>query len=306
MENQSRNITVASLSICLIIILCQTNISAVNAYWEKGNDDCISEHGVGTIVAKYFESIDDITLDGVASESTWADTQEFIVPTACRNDSNNSEYFFISYIHIKIAYDKTNLYVLCQWNDSGAVSFPHQQDAISICWNINVKNYTAGMFINPALMKTLEPDESVDNWKWTASTTYGNGSSYKVKDQSFGNDSWRGIDTEKQDVESAYTYGNWSDGINKYSVEMKRALVTNDDDRFDVQFNKNGEYLVTFAVMDNMGGEDHAVSYTWKVIFDSLSETIDAFDVMLIGMTAMIFIPILMIYVKRKKMSKID
>ena len=235
------------------------------SYWSPGNQDCLSAHGVSNITA-YYNRSPSIILNGIGDEDAWLAVNETVVPTATISSSST---FFKSYIRIKILYDDENLYVLTRWNDSTPLNL---QDAISICWNINVANYTVAMFLEPDLMKTMNENESVDTWKWSYFPAE-NGSTYKTKDQSFGVNGWRDFKNETQDVDSAFTYGTDSNGVSYYQVEFKRVLITRDDMGKDVQFNRNGEYYTSFAILDNLGGHDHAVSWTWRVIFDNLEKS---------------------------------
>ncbi len=267
----------------ILILMPIWELDEATAYWEPGGEDCMDEHGVGLILAEYVPDAE-ITLDGVSDEPAWAEAQEFVIPTASRNDTAS---FFISYIYLKMIYCDEYIYVSARWNDSTLLS---PQDGISICWNINVEDFSAGMFLeNPLIMKTHNPGEVVDNWLWSYSPGRENGSQYKMFDQSFDHNGWRDRSEEDQDIDSAFTYGELANGEEYYHVEMRRALITDDGEEYDVQFVENGDYYLTFAILDDTGGEDHAISYTWMASFSEL-ETEHEDEQVIMGYPLFIFI----------------
>lgn len=257
--------TVLLVSLFSMTLFFNIDIDNSLAYWEDDDDNCMGAHGTGEINASFVSNID-ITIDGVENESSWGVATDYIVPTAAKMGDPGIN-FFVSYIHIKIIHDNDDLYVRMYWNDTAQTSF---QDGITVCWNINVEDFSVSMLLENGGMQTANEGEFVDNWIWVYNNMYSNMSSYSAWDQSFGNDGWLERDDETQDLETAYTYGDWLEvGKNNYMIEMKRPLKTNDADK-DVQFIENGAYELSFAVLNDVGGEDHASSWTWQVNFSEL------------------------------------
>ncbi len=176
---------------------------------------------------------------------------------------NGSAYFFKSYINFTVIRDDTYIYLLLRWNDSTPTS---QQDEVDLCWNISMENFTAYFSLG---MQTPKAGERVDSFGWTK-LDYPNGSVYAGKDQCFGSDGWYDRKDENQDVATGYTLLNVSN-IFYYQVEFRRKLVTNDP--YDVQFNHNGEFEVNFAVINDLGHQDHAVSWNYAIRISGLPET---------------------------------
>lgn len=235
------------------------------AYWSPGNGDCETEHGISRLNATFIES-PNIILDGIGDESCWASSNvsEYLIPTATLNGSGT---FFKAYVRFRFVYDLNYFYINAWWNDTTIIPPDAYQDAISLCWNINVTNFTAGIFVQPDLMATMNAGEMVDNWKWPR-RDFANQTVIPPKDQSFGSNGWNDFTKETQDVSSCFTYGTLPNGTSNYRVEFKRAL--RNSDAKDVQFDHNGTYRFTVAVLNDLGGEDHAISWTYELGFDNL------------------------------------
>lgn len=293
-------------------ILFNSNFSA--AYWSPENIDCSQEHGITRVNATFVES-PNIVLDGIGDESCWTSSNvtEYLIPTAPLNGSST---FFKAYVRVRFVYDLNYFYVNAWWNDTTVIPPDAYQDAISFCWNINATNFTVGMFVQPDLMKTLNAGEIVDNWKWPR-RDFANQSVIPPKDQSFGSNGWLDVSKETQDVTSCFTYGTTSNGTSKYQVEFKRSLRNNDV--YDVQFNRNGTYRFAVAVLNDLGGEDHAISWTYELGFDNLyipvgsnqeptgdaDSTINSYSSTYLILMFIIGIGIEMTFIKKKKLNQV-
>jgi hypothetical protein len=254
-------------SIFFLLILCP--IFPASGYWDYDDMDCLTEHGVTEFICPKLNS-STFVLDGVRNESVWEERagNNVVIPVAARN---NSAFLFVSYVNFTIFHDGDFIYFSSIWNDSTPGGL---QDMFSVCWNINTTNYSVEMFVLG--MKTGEPNTFVDSWGWVCQGKE-NGTANRGKDQSFGETGWTSSQTtEPQDLNFAFTYLT-IDEVHYYSVELKRRLVT--DDPLDVQFDVDGgEYLTSFAVINEMGDEDHAISWNYKMHLYLTEPTFDDDD----------------------------
>lgn len=255
-KHEGKSAVILFLGFLTCVFILQVN--PVTAYWDGDGGDCRDYHGI-TYMDCSHDGNPGISIDGIANETAWDArmNNSRTVPAASMNEST---YFFLTYINLTILRDDTWVYLLMKWNDS---NIGHIQDEIDICWNINMDNFTAYF---AGGMNTTGEEQRVDTWGWNK-LNYDNGSIHPGKDQCFGTNGWYDRADENQDIDTGYTMLN-EGGVDYYQVEMRRKLITNDE--YDVQFTHDGLYELNFAVIDDMGHEDHAVSWNYAVNFQGL------------------------------------
>ncbi|MCP4763984.1 MAG: hypothetical protein GY870_19585 [archaeon] len=282
----------------LLLITFNSKICFVSGYWSDEDENCMPLHGIDQINAIYLADLN-LNLDGVDDEDDWGKTTEYTIPIAAKADDPTVN-FFKSYVKLKILYDDSNIYLMVRWNDSSITPY---QDGISICWNINTTNYSVSMFTELGGMQTYYKNQTVDNWGWKYTDYRENKTSFKLNhgDGCFGVESWIDEGENEQDISAGFIYGDWIDGTNHYQVEFNRSLITGDEK--DVQFDKNGDYLLSFIILNDVGSVDHGTSWTWKVIFDHLEEEpiIDGYNVLLFLTFTLLSIGSYLLFSKSKR-----
>ncbi len=273
---------VSPFTSCSFDALVSTNLLPGNVeinYWDPEGGDCRPYHGVTLFDCAYIES-PAITIDGINDEPAWTQGNNNTrrIPTACMNESVT---FFKSYINFTAFRDDTYIYFLLRWNDSTPTGLASRQDEVDLCWNINMKDFSAYFALG---MQTMTPGERVDSFGWNK-LDFPNGTVNPGKDQCFGSDGWYDRTDETQDITTGYTLLNISSTY-YYQVEFRRKLSTDDD--YDVQFDKNGFYEVNFAVINDLGHEDHAVSWNYAIKITGLPESSDWIVAWVVGLSAIL------------------
>jgi hypothetical protein len=223
-----------------------------------GQGDCYSAHPL-TILEIPVDNGAHITLDGTPSESFWTDPKNsngfhtiklaetkfgIEIPEIYTINATfimNSQYLYILMIWI----DKTP-----QYEESG------NKDGLAFCWDINTVNFSA-YFITD--MNTNDTGGGrVDAWRWVYSSYNPTDQSYFCIDDCFDESGWINDNPEPKDVEVAYSVG-----LNSYTLEIRRKLITNDE--YDVQFNEKKLYKFNLALFNDTKDEDHAISWTYAI-----------------------------------------
>lgn len=263
----------------------------IQGYWGTGDGDCKGYHGT-THLDVYHDPSASITLDGVDNEAFWhvsGKNNSIQVPVA--SDIQGSD-FFILYVDMVFVRSNTHIYILARWLD---YSLKSNWDQFSICWNINMENYTAGLFQG---MKTESyGGGDVDTWQWGYRLGKANGSSYDGYDACFGDTGWYDRTSELSQVETGMIYGN-----NHYQIEIARPLTTGEI--YDVQFIENKPYGFSIGILDNSygtgEGEDHAISWTYFLHFSGLLLFISGYEISIILFTSITLIGVFIGWTSKK------
>jgi len=242
-----------SILICVFPLLL---IPYSTAYWAWG--DCRDGHDIEYINVPY-DNDANIILDGVPSESFWKDSSNqqgrIQIPLASDYSKPN---FFIIYLNMTFVINDEYLLIHAQWNDNTTRPLGGMADGIYICWNINVPNFTAAFLYG--MDTTYMGGGCVDCWSWDCdSNSVKNGSTDVANDRSFDDDGWNDDSLDFNDIETGYTYLT----DHSYSVEFKRKISTGYE--YDISFQEKKLYEFNLAIMNDGGGYDHAVSWTYAL-----------------------------------------
>ncbi|MBY9015177.1 MAG: hypothetical protein KGD68_05740 [Candidatus Lokiarchaeota archaeon] len=282
-----------ALGILLFFTVTILGAPITKAFWGYG--DCGDGHPITTMKALYDKNAE-IDLDGIPSESFWADPNNingsYTVPLA---SEFNTSSFFVVYMNLTFVINDEYLYVLCKWFDNSTRPSlgGNNYDGLYFCWNINVPNFSA-YFIDGMVTQPMGGGD-VDNWDWTClSASPPNGSSYYCRDMCFGTTGWYDPNLEIDHVKIGYSFIE-----NKsYTLELQRKLVTNDP--YDVQFNEKKLYKFNMGLMNDSTHEDHAISWTFALDLteDEDQNQIDGFFVPILF--SITFIAVIVIIRKKK------
>ena len=257
-----------SLLLFFLLILISLIIQAVStsiimgSSW-PGEGDCQYYHNTIHLDA-YYDPNAIITLDGRDNEDFWhvpGKNNSILIPVA---SDFYSDDFFVRYVNMSFVHSDTHLFILASWEDSTPLS---NWDQFSMCWNINMLNYTAAFY--QGMRTGPYGGGDVDTWQWGYRIGKENGSSYNGYDTCFGDDGWYPHNSEISQIETGMIYGTWFNDTNRYQIEISRPLTTGE--QYDVQFEEKTIYEFTIAILDNEygtgEGEDHAISWIYALHF---------------------------------------
>jgi len=248
-----------NILIILVVIfsIYSIKIPTTNAY--PGDGDCQDYHTITPIDVPVDNSAN-IILDGIANEEFWSKPENQIgkktIPLASiRYDSNPPD--LLIYMNATFIMNTHSLYILCEWMDNTTSPEDYVADGILFCWDMSVVNFSA---YYPFGMSTEHMGGGrIDSWKWYHYTSISSGVPALCLDECFEDDGWVNPNPELSQVNAAFkAITNVS-----YTLEISRSLVTNEE--YDVQFNKNKEYLFNMAIYDNDLHDNHAMSWTYSL-----------------------------------------
>jgi len=251
-----KNLILFLLSIVLIWLYPLSLASYSTAYWAWG--DCRDGHDIEYINVPY-DNDANIILDGVPSESFWKDlsNQQGRIQIPLASDYTKPG-FFVVYLNLAFVINDDYIFIHAQWNDSTTRPSGGLVDGIYFCWNINVPNFTAAFLYG--MNTTGMGGGCVDCWSWDCdSTSVANGSTDLANDRSFDEDGWNNDILDFNDIETGYIYR--TDYF--YSLELKRKINT--DYEYDVSFQEKKIYEFNLGIMNDGGGYDHAISWTYAL-----------------------------------------
>jgi len=283
------------LTFTSIIILLFYN-SLLLGYPGQGPGDCKKYHETIHLDV-YYDPKAFIIIDGIDNEDFWhvsGKNNSIVIPVASEYGTPN---FFIRYINMSFVHSDTHLFILASWEDSTPLS---RWDQFSMCWNINMSNYTAAFY--QGMRTGPYGGGDVDTWQWGYRIGKENGSSYNGYDTCFGDDGWYPHNSEISQIETGMIYGTWFNDTNRYQIEISRPLTTGE--QYDVQFEEKTIYEFTIAILDNEygtgEGEDHAISWIYALHFSEFPAPIISGYQLGFTLFILIFLTGLIIIWKRK------
>lgn len=273
----NKRVTIAISAMLILAAAVQISFIVDSFPGFHSSSDCALCHNEPATAwnASYVDS--SITLDGMATESFWGDS----------NTHNTMEYPMATtfgsthiYLQVKFSQNATHLFVRMQWEDplvNGTDTlFGEKADGVAILWNMQPGVYEMkdGWFGG---MKTDHANESVDLWMWrpaasdqgaetTVNTTATEHATITggIKDTMFSNTGIDNSNDTSQDVSYGSSWGYMdSHATSDYGVEFARPLVTNDAG--DVQFDKIGYYDFAIALWNGTSGGNHIMSFEHHV-----------------------------------------
>ncbi|MBD3195622.1 MAG: hypothetical protein GF317_11230 [Candidatus Lokiarchaeota archaeon] len=268
----------------LIITILLSNLSLVSAYY--GDGDCSQYHGT-TIIDIPVDNDAVISLDGEKTESFWTDhsNQNGIMSILLSEERmSTGETPKINTLNATFIMNQNSIYIFCEWFDSTPGPETPLKDEICFCWNINTPNFSA--FYESTMDTVGMGGGKLDSWRWK----YPNDD---VTDMGCDEQGWESGEIEH--VQGKYIY---SESEDKYSLELRRDINTNDE--YDVQFNQNKLFLFNIAIFNDSTHDQHAISWTYGLDLRSRPPSTIGFPPGLWIPVLIFFLLVNLIYLKKK------